>query len=222
MEGAAGGGGGFPAVETLLGLGISEAVAPSLCRPGTPGARSSSCPTCRRDVPSPEHVHCRLPRPCAGRWEDAGPCTAWRWSNHRTLLRCEGFIQLPVAASMSLPGHGGSSALPWVLEVPWYGRKAVLHLDPRGTLPLPHTPLLCCRPSALFPTRDRRPVKALCKAAHSAVWGHAWMGPPGGTGTAVAGSGLAGRRQAELLPYPSFVDTVFPEASWEKKEKTPT
>lgn len=28
--------------------------------------------------------------------------------------------------------------------------------------------------------------------------------------------------QAELLLYPSFVDTVFPEASWEKKEKTPT
>lgn len=90
-----------------------------------------------------------------------------------------------------------------------------------GLSPYSTTPLLCCRPSPLFPTRDRRPFEALCKPSHSEVWGHAWMVPMEGTGVVVAGAGLVGRWQAELLLYPSFADTVFPETSWEKKEKTP-
>ena len=91
--------------------------------------------------------------------------------------------------------------------------------DPHGTLPLPHNtpPLL----QTLYPFPHKR-----LETPQSSVQ----ISPQRAVGSDV--NGLARRRwnsggrdqagrQAELLPYPSSGDTVFPEASWERKEKTP-
>jgi len=67
---------------------------------------------------------------CTRWWADAGLCTVWGWTSHRVMLQREGFVQLLLAASVS--------ALPWVLEVHWYGRNTVPH--PGSSWDSPPTP----------------------------------------------------------------------------------
>lgn len=135
------------------------------------------------------------------------------------LLRCDGFIQLLLAASMSLPGHSGSSALLWALEFCWYGRNTVLYPRFSRILPLTHDNPPLLQTVSFFSPQGTRDLSKLCanqpvRCGATRGWDH-WKALRERAGW------QAGRQQAGLLLYPSFGDAVFPEASWEKKEKTP-
>lgn len=117
------------------------------------------------------------------------------WNNHRMLLWCNGFIQLLLAASMSLPGHSGSSALLWALEFRWYGRNTVLH--PRSSRILPLTldtpPLL--QTLSFFSPQGTRDLSKLCANQPVRCGAHV-----DGTTGRHSGSGLAGRQVAGRAP----------------------
>lgn len=99
------------------------------------------------------------------------------WNNHRMLLRCDGFIQLLLAASMSLPGHSGSSALLWALEFRWYGRNTVLHPRSSRILPLTHDTPPLLQTVSFFSPQGTRDLSKLCanqpvKCGATRGWDH--------------------------------------------------
>lgn len=208
-------------METLLRFHTSEAVAPVSAVLDHWDARGSSCPACRSDVPSLGRTCCHLPVSPMRRWEDAGPSTARGWRNHRKLLQCEGFIQLLLAASMSLPGHGVSSALLWVLEVLWYGTNTVLH--PRSSWVSPAAPQHCFSAADPLPFSPQGfgDLSELCAHQPTARCGSRVDGPAGRHGQRWQGVGWrAGGRQGSSRA-PHLVTQYFQKQAGRKRKTQP-